>query len=177
MSEHILLSDTQSIEFKHSGRYVASFLYDVGMIQNLISTGFLNIMKDSLNFNNTAFVMFYQNWKLALFSMIMMPLAAIFAKSLEKGWEKQQHRVLSHGNFTTLLSEILKGSKIIKIYQRENIEQKKSKEAIKDLADKQIKIGTVLIRATLIMETLTGIMIAGFYLLCWAINLIWRNWY
>ena len=49
MSEHILLSDTQSIESKHSGRYVASFLYDVGMIQNLISTGFLNIMKDSFS--------------------------------------------------------------------------------------------------------------------------------
>ena len=107
--------------------------------------------------------MFYQNWKLALFSMIMMPLAAFFAKSLGKRMGKATTQsAVSAGNFTTLLSEILKGSKIIKIYQRENIEQKKSKEAIKDLADKQIKIGTVLIRATPIMETLTGIMIAGF---------------
>ena len=163
MSEHILLSDTQSIESKHSGRYVASFLYDVGMIQNLISTGFLNIMKDSLTLITLLCVMFYQNWKLALFSMIMMPLAAFFAKSLGKRMGKATTQsAVSAGNFTTLLSEILKGSKIIKIYQRENIEQKKSKEAIKDLADKQIKIGTVLIRATPIMETLTGIMIAGF---------------
>ena len=96
--------------------------------------------------------MYYQNWKLALFSMIMMPLAAFFAKSLGKRMGKATTQsAVSSGNFTTLLSEILKGSKIIKIYQRENIEQKKSKEAIKDLADKQIKIGTVLIRATPIM--------------------------
>ena len=163
MSEHILLSDTQSIESKHSGRYVANFLYDVGLIQNLISTGFLNIMKDSLTLITLLCVMFYQNWKLALFSMIMMPLAAFFAKSLGKRMGKATTQsAVSAGNFTTLLSEILKGSKIIKIYQREKIEQTKSKEAIRDLADKQIKIGTVLIRATPIMETLTGVMIAGF---------------
>ena len=36
------------------------------------------------------------------------------------------------------------------------------KNAIKDLTDKQIKIGKVLIRAAPIMETLTGFMIAGF---------------
>ena len=61
-----------------------------------------------------------------------------------------------------LLTEILKGSKIIKIYQREKVEEERSKAAIKDITEKRIKIGEILIRATPIMETLTGIMIAGF---------------
>ena len=163
MAGHILLSDTQTIESKHTGRYISSFLYDVGLIQGLISTGFLNMMKDTLTLITLLFVMFYQNWKLALFSIIMMPLAAFFAKSLGKRMGKATTQsAVSAGNFSTLLTEILKGSKIIKIYQREKIEEQKSKMAIKDLADKQIKIGQVLIRATPIMETLTGIMIAGF---------------
>ncbi len=163
MAGHVLLSDTQSLESKHSGRYISSFLYDVGLIQGLISTGVLNLMKDSLTLITLLFVMFYQNWKLALFSIVMMPLAAFFAKSLGKRMGKATTQSsISAGNFTTLLTEILKGSKIIKIYQREDVEEKKSKDAIKDLTEKQIKIGTVLIRATPIMETLTGIMIAGF---------------
>ena len=163
MAEHILLSDTQTLEGKHSGKYISSFLYDVGQIQNLISTGVLNCMKDSLTLITLLCVMFYQNWKLALFSIIMMPLAAFFAKSLGKRMGKATTQsAISAGNFTMLLTEILKGSKIIKIYQREKIEEQKSKYAINDLANKQIKIGTVLIRATPIMETLTGIMIAGF---------------
>ena len=92
-----------------------------------------------------------------------MPLAAIFAKSLGKRMGKATTAgAESAANFTTLLTEILKGTKIIKIYQREKIEKEKSKTAIKDLADKQITIGRVLIRATPIMETLTGLMIAGF---------------
>ena len=163
MTGHILLSDTQSLETKHSGKYISSFLYDVGQIQGLISTGVLNLMKDSLTLITLLCVMFYQNWKLALFSIIMMPLAAFFAKSLGKRMGKATTQsAKSVGNFTMILTEILKGSKIIKIYQREDIEEKKSKDAIRDLTEKQIKIGTVLIRATPIMETLTGIMIAGF---------------
>ena len=163
MAGHILLSDTQSLESKHSGKYISSFLYDVGQIQGLISTGVLNLMKDTLTLITLLCLMFYQNWKLALFSIIMMPLAAFFAKSLGKRMGKATTQsAISVGNFTMILTEILKGSKIIKIYQREDIEEKKSKDAIRDLTEKQIKIGTVLIRATPIMETLTGIMIAGF---------------
>ncbi len=163
MTDNILLSDSQTIESKHSGKYISTFLYDVAMVQELVSTGVLNIMKDSLTLIALIFVMFYQNWKLAIFSLIMMPLAAIVAKSLGKRMGKATTRsVISSGNFTTLISEILKSSKIIKIYQREDFEKKRSFDAIKDLTDTQIKIGKVQIRAAPIMETLTGFMIAGF---------------
>ena len=163
MTNNILLSDSQTIESKHSGKYISTFLYDVGMIQELVSTGVLNIIKDSLTLIALISLMFYQNWKLAIFSLIMMPLAAIVAKSLGKRMGKATTAsVISSGNFTTLISEILKSSKIIKIYQREDFEKNRSSDAIKDLTDTQIKIGKVQIRAAPIMETLTGFMIAGF---------------
>ena len=163
MTNNILLSDSQTIESKHSGKYISTFLYDVGMIQELVSTGVLNIIKDSLTLITLISLMFYQNWKLAIFSLIMMPLAAIVAKSLGKRMGKATTAsVISSGNFTTLISEILKSSKIIKIYQREDFEKNRSSDAIKDLTDTQIKIGKVQIRAAPIMETLTGFMIAGF---------------
>ena len=163
MTDNILLSDSQTIESKHTGKYISTFLYDVNMVQELVSTGILNIMKDSLTLITLICLMFYQNWKLAIFSMIMMPLAAIVAKSLGKRMGKAATAsVISSGNFTTLISEILRGSKIIKIYQREDFEKNRSSEAIKHLIDTQIKIGKVQIRAAPIMETLTGFMIAGF---------------
>ena len=163
MADNILLSDSQTIESKHTGKYISTFLYDVGMVQELVSTGVLNIMKDSLTLITLLCLMFYQNWKLAMFSLIMMPLAAIVAKSLGKRMGKAATAsVISSGNFTTLISEILRGSKIIKIYQREDFEKNRSSEAIKHLTDTQIKIGKVQIRAAPIMETLTGFVIAGF---------------
>ena len=84
MSSSILKSDTHTIESKHSGKYISHFLYDVGLVANLVGTGVLNLMKDSLTLIVLVSLMFYQNWKLACFALIMMPLAAIVAKSLGK---------------------------------------------------------------------------------------------
>ena len=129
MADNILFSDSQTIESKHSGKYISTFLYDVGMVQELVSTGVLNIIKDSLTLITLIGLMFYQNWKLAIFSLIMMPLAAIVAKSLGKRMGKATTAsVVSSGNFTTLISEILKSSKIIKIYQREDFEKNRSQK-------------------------------------------------
>ena len=62
MASHVLLSDTQSLESKHSGKYISSFLYDVGQIQGLISTGVLN-PHERFTLITLMFVMFYQNWE------------------------------------------------------------------------------------------------------------------
>ena len=51
---------------------------------------------------------------------------------------------------------------MIKIYQQENFELDRSKKKIDTRMQIQNKIGFILIRATPIMEVLTGIMIAGF---------------
>ena len=93
----------------------------------------------------------------------MMPLAAIFAKSLGKriGKATREAGEIS-GNLVTFLSEILKGSKMIRIYQKESDESKNADQVIDSLVKKQIKIASVLFRATPIMEILTGFMIAGF---------------
>ena len=163
MAGNVLLSDTQTLESKHTGKYVSHFLYDVGLIYNLVSSGLLNLMKDSFTLIGLVILMFYQNWKLALFAIIMMPLAAFFAKSLGKRMGKATTQSsLASGNFSTLLSEILRGAKIIKIYQREESEKDKTAESLKILTDREIKIGKIIIRATPVMEVLTGLMIAGF---------------
>ena len=93
----------------------------------------------------------------------MMPLAGGLAKSLGKRIGKATTKAgESSGNLATFLSEIFKGSRMIRIYQKENDESKKAELAINDLVEKNIKINSVMIRATPIMETATGIMIAGF---------------
>jgi len=163
MAKKILQSDVETLESKHSGKYISHFLYDVGMIQNLVSVATLNMMKDSLTLVALMSVMFYQNWKLALFSLVMMPFAALVAKSLGKRMGKATSQAASStANFSTLITEILKASKIIKIYQKEDKEEKGISNSIADVINKNIKIAKVMIRATPVMEILTGIMIAGF---------------
>ena len=107
--------------------------------------------------------MFYQNWKLAIFALTMMPLAAILAKSLGKRVGKATSEAGEvTGNFASFLSEIIKGSRMIRIYQKETAELSNAGKKIDLMVDKNIKINKILIRATPIMEILTGVMIAGF---------------
>jgi subfamily B ATP-binding cassette protein MsbA len=120
-------------------------------------------MKDTFSVIALVSLMFYQNWKLAIFALGIMPLAAIFAKSLGKRLGKVTTEA---GEFsaklTVYLSEIFKAAKMIRIFQKEKVETKNADNVINDLVEKQIKMGSVMIRATPIMEVLTGFMIAGF---------------
>ena len=163
LASSILKSDIHTIESKHSGKYLSHFLYDVAQVNQLVSAGILNLMKDSLTLIVLVSLMFYQNWKLACFALIMMPLAAFVAKSLGKRMGKAvTESTQLAASLTSFLSEMIKGSRMIKIYQQENFELDRSKKIISSNIDIKNKIGFILIRATPIMEILTGIMIAGF---------------
>ena len=163
IANNILTSDIQTLDNRHSGKYISNIMFDAAQVQNLVGTGVLNLMKDTFSVIALASLMFYQNWKLALFAIIMMPLAGGLAKSLGKRIGKATSKAgESSGILTSFLNEIFKGSKMIRIYQKENEENKKASLVIDDLVEKNIKIGSVLIRATPIMEILTGFMIAGF---------------
>ena len=163
IASNILHSDIQTLDSRHSGKYISNVMYDAHNVQTLVSTGVLNIMKDSFSVIALVSLMFYQNWKLALFAILMMPLAGGLAKSLGKRMGKATSKAgESSGILASFLSEIFKGSKMIRIYQKENLEGKRASNFINDLVEKNIKIASVMIRATPIMETLTGFMIAGF---------------
>ena len=163
VANNILTSDIQTLDNRHSGKYISNIMYDTHHIQNLVSTGVLNLMKDTFSVIALVSLMFYQNWKLALFAILMMPLAGGLAKSLGKRIGKATSKAgVSSGNLASFLTEIFKGSKMIRIYQKEDEENKKANVVIDDLVEKNIKIGSVIIRATPIMEALTGFMIAGF---------------
>ena len=163
IATNILLSDIETLDNRHSGKYISNIMFDTHHVRTLVSTGILNLMKDSLTLIALTCVMFYQNWKLTLFAMIMMPLAGGLARSLGKRIGKATSKAgVSSGNLASFLTEIFKGSKMIRIYQKETEEDKKANQFIDDLVEKNIKIGSIVIRATPIMECLTGFMIAGF---------------
>ena len=163
VAKYILNTDIATIEKKHSGKFISNINFDAGQVNSLCSTGILNAMKDSLTLVALVGVMIYQNWKLTLFALIMMPLAAGLAKSLGKRIAKAVSEAGEiSGRLTAHLSEILKASKMIRIYQKENVEFEKSKDIIFKMVNKAAKISSIIVRATPLMEILTGFMIAGF---------------
>ena len=163
LASTILKSDIHTLESKHSGQYISHIMFDVGQVNTLVSNGVLNLMKDSLTLIVLISLMFYQNWKLAFFALLMMPLAAFVAKSLGKRIGKAtKESIILNASLISYLSEMLKGSRMIKIFQQEKFESDRSSKILTDNMHIRNKVGFIMIRATPIMELLTGFMIAGF---------------
>ncbi len=161
MFSSLIKADTKLVDNKHSGKFITNLTNDVSQITGLVSTAILNLFKDSLTLIGLLSVMFYQNWKLSLVAIVMIPLASVAAKTLGKRIGKvttQQMNVA--GKLTSYLIEIFKNHKLIKIFQKENFEKNRADLLINDFKEKNKKINEIHVRASPIMEVLTGIMIA-----------------
>ena len=157
----ILNSDTKLIENKHTGKFITNLSNDVGMITNLISTVILNLFKDSFTLIGLLCVMFYQNWKLSLFAMVMIPIASFAAKTLGKRIGKvTTQQMYRAGILNSYIMEILKNHKLAKIFQREDYEQERANRLIEQVKENNKKLNIVFVRASPIMEVFTGILIA-----------------
>ena len=161
MVNNLIITDTQIIDKKHSGKFISNLTYDVTHITNLLSNAILTLFKDTLTLFGLLTVMFMQNWRLALISIIMIPLASISAKTLGKRISKVTTQAQEKsGYLTTYLVELFKNHKLIKIFQKESYEKERADKYLNQLKEKNQKIQTVYVRMSPIMETLTGIMIA-----------------
>ena len=161
MLTSFIKADTENIENKHTGKYISNLNFDVNQITGMLSTSFLTFFKDGLTLIGLLSVMFIQNWRLSLIALIMIPFASITAKKLGKRMGKVVTEAQEKsGDLNKYLIDIFKNHKIIKIFQREKYENERSEKFVNDLKEKSIKISAVLIRATPVMEILTGTMIA-----------------
>ena len=161
MLRSFIKADTETIESKHSGNYVSNLNFDVQQITRMLSEAFLSMFKDGLSLIGLLIVMFYQNWKLSLIAIIMIPLASITAKVLGKRMIKVSTQAQEKSaDLNRYLIDLFKNHKIIKIFQRENFEKLRSEKFVNNLKEKSAKIATVYIRSGPVMEILTGVMIA-----------------
>ena len=161
MMASLINADTKVIDNKHTGKIVSNLTNDTSVIVNLVSVVLLNLFKDTLTLFGLLFVMFYQNWKLSLIAIIMIPFASYTAQKLGKKIGKVSTTGMENAAFlSTHLMEIFKNHKLMKIFQRENYESERINEKLEKVKKTAKKINTIFVRVSPIMETLTGIMIA-----------------
>ena len=161
MAEKILKSDTSYIISKHSGKFISNFTSDTGTLLGVINGIAISAIKEFITLIALMSLMFYQNWKLSLLAIIMIPIAAFFTKKLGKKMGKFVNKSLEASEiFTKSLSEILKATSIIKIFQKEDQELKNFKNVIEDRIDIMSRVEKTRLGAGPVMETITGMAVA-----------------
>ncbi len=161
MMKSLIKADTDFIEKKHSGKIITNLINDVNFMTALVSVAILNLFKDTLTLFGLLSVMFYQNWKLSLIAIIMIPLASFFANLLGKRITKVSTQSMDlAGVVNTYLIEIFKNHKLIKIFQKETYEAARADKALTAHMGRAKKLNEIYARSSPIMEVLTGLMIA-----------------
>ena len=161
MADKILRSDTSFLISKHSGKFISNFTNDTQTLLNVINGIAISAVKEFFTLIALIALMFYQNWKLSLLALIMIPVAAFFSKKFGKRMGKFVNQSLQASEiFTKFLSEILKATSVIKIFQKEDVELKNFQSVIEDRIEKMTKVERTRLGAAPIMETITGIAIA-----------------
>jgi len=161
MANKILKSDTSFIISKHSGKFISNFTNDTQTLLHVINGIAISAVKEFFTLIALMGLMFYQNWKLSILAIIMIPVAAFFSKKLGRKMGKFVNKSLEASEiFTKFLSEILKATSVIKIFQREDEELKNFKNVIEQRIEVMTRVERARLGAGPIMETITGMAIA-----------------
>jgi subfamily B ATP-binding cassette protein MsbA len=161
MAKKFLLSDISHITKKHSGKYLSNFTNDITILFTTLTSSVVTLFKETFTLIALLGLMFYHDWQLSLVAMIMIPIAAISSKNIGKKMGKKVHISLEASDkFMKFLSEIIKGSWLIKIYQKEEDELKKISMIIDERYKAIRKVEQTRLGAGPIMEIISAIAIA-----------------
>jgi len=160
MAKKIINLDITSISEKHSGRFISNFVVDIHIFLSTISNVVINSIKELLTLIALISVMIYHDWKLSILALTVLPIAAFFSKKFgKKMGKKSTLSMLASENFSTFLSELIKGSWLIKIYQKEKEELERIKILISEKFKKAKKVEQVRLGSGPIMEFIIAVAI------------------
>jgi len=146
---------------EQTGVLMSRITNDVNILKSMVSTAFTSALRDCFTIIGLTGVIFYRDWKLALYALIILPLA--FYPIVEFG--KRVRRVSTGcqeamANLNSFLHETFMGNKIIKAFGMEGYEKKRFFEKTSELFRLEMKAVIARSLSSPIMEFLGGLGIA-----------------
>ena len=161
MAKKFLLSDISHITKKHSAKYLSNFTNDTKILFDVLIGVVVTFFKETLTLIALLCLMFYHDWQLSLLAIVMIPIAAISSKKIGKKMGKKVYLSLEASDkFMKFLSELIKGSWLIKIYQKEEDELKKISMIIDEKFKALRKVEQTKFSTAPIMEIISALAIA-----------------
>ena len=158
----ILNSDMSYINSIHSARFISSFTADTTKLRETMSSVVVNLSRNILMVLGLIGYLFYVDPTLATIFFLVLPPAAIGLRMLGKRLRKAIRMSLEEiGTLSALVSETLKGMRIIRAFGKERIHSEKASSIIDNVVSLSMKGVKARSASAPIMEMVTGFAIAG----------------
>lgn len=158
---HLIRADLAWLHEMHSGKLIASFLYDAGLLREAVSKALTGIVKDSLSLIFLTGVMFAMNWQFALIVCVIFPIVGLTTRRLGKKARRGSARSQQEtGKLTTILSETFEGARMVKAYGMEQREIERARSSVDARLGHIMKVVRARAAASPATEALGGIAVA-----------------
>lgn len=145
-----------------TGELISRLTSDVGLMQAGVSSVLVGIMKDFFTVAGLLGVIFYQDWRLALLSLTILPLAVLPIYKIGKKFREISTKTQEVSAVVlSFLQETLTGTRIVKAFCREEYEVGRFTATVKQLYDSWLRDVQVKSLSHPIMEIIGGICMAG----------------
>jgi subfamily B ATP-binding cassette protein MsbA len=119
--DSLVARDLASLNAVHSAQFVSGFIYDVNLMREAIGQSVSAVALQAVQLVAFALVMFYQDWQLALISLLALPAIAWAMERIGSSLRRAATRGMEQtGGLSTALSEALDGRRIVKAYALES---------------------------------------------------------
>ncbi|HLY79073.1 MAG TPA: ABC transporter ATP-binding protein, partial [Caulobacteraceae bacterium] len=127
----IVRADLARIRAQHSGSYVASVLYDAGLIREAVTSGVINYTQNLLIVVGAITVMISNDRLLTLVVVVVAPLASLIMRRFSKRTRKAARGAMAETSaLSTAIMESLDGVRVVKIENRESYEEARVAEVV-----------------------------------------------
>jgi subfamily B ATP-binding cassette protein MsbA len=162
MFDNLIRRDLASLNAVHSGQFVSNFLYDATLMRDAISKGLAAIGMETVQLIGLAGLMIYQDWKLAVLSVVVLPLVAWAMERIGSSVRRAASRgMVETGNLTTALSEALDGRRIVKAYGLEEHVSERAHVRLSERLRHLLKVVRTSAAAIPTADVFAGIVTAG----------------
>lgn len=121
--KHVIQFKLKHFDKTPIGQLVTRTVSDIETIAEMFSGGILVIIGDLLKIFSVVAYMFYNNWDLALITLIPIPIlfiaTSIFKKVIKKAFQDVREQV---SRLNTFVQEHITGMSIVQVFNREKVE-------------------------------------------------------
>ena len=158
----LVRADLARLRASHTGGFVASVLYDSGLLREAATTGLVNLVQQGLTLAAAGAVMAMNDWKLALFVLLAAPVVALaLRRFLRRANKAASGAMQATGALSTAIMEGLDGVRVVKMENREAHEQARVAAVVAERQRHIISGDNARATAAPVSETVMMIVVAG----------------
>lgn len=115
--DHLLCLPARYYDATSMGMLISKLTYNIEQVAEATTNAITVLIRDGLTILGLVGLMFYLNWKLSVFILIVGPLIAVLVRYVSERFRRYSRRIQdSMGDVTRVAEEVISGHRVVKLF-------------------------------------------------------------